>query len=203
MAIVSEHRLWTFEDFCERIPEGLKADLIEGVIYVASPDNIEHYGINSWLNSLWSLFLEKRKIRGRLFGFKMAFRLSEKSGPEPDLAYVRPENAYRIRKTSVQGAPDAAMEIVSPDSIDRDYRKKRKLYQKHGVAEYWIIDPLVQRVRCYRLGKDGKYKAVAPRNGRIESHIVPGFWIKPAWLWQSPLPPVMETLQEILDYQND
>ena len=43
MAIASEHRLWTFNEFCDRIPEGLKADLIAGVIHVASPDNVQHY----------------------------------------------------------------------------------------------------------------------------------------------------------------
>jgi len=202
MTAVVDQALWTFDDFCERIPEGLKADLIEGVIYVASPDHIEHYGINSWLHTVLNLIILRRKLKGRLFGFKIAFRLNVRNGPEPDLAYVSPLNLHRVRKTYIDRPPNAAFEIVSPDSVERDYRKKRKQYQRAGVEEYWIIDPLVRRVRCYHLADDGKYRPVRPRNGRIDSQIIPGFWLKPSWLWQSSLPNALETVEEILSVTN-
>jgi Uma2 family endonuclease len=201
MPAVVDQALWTFDDFCERIPEGLKADLIEGVIYVASPDNIEHYGINSWLHTVLNLIILRRKLKGRLFGFKIAFRLNVRNGPEPDLAYVSPLNLHRIHKTYIDGPPNAAFEIVSPDSIERDYRKKRKQYQRAGVEEYWIIDPLLRRVRCLRLGKDKKYHAVRPRNGRMESEVIPGFWLKASWLWQAKLPDEIESVNEILAFR--
>jgi Uma2 family endonuclease len=202
MPVALEHRLWTFADFCERIPEGLKADLIEGVIYVASPDNIQHYDVNSWLQMLISRYLKERKIEGRLFGYKIAFRLSEKNGPEPDLAYLRPESCIRIRNTYIDGPPDLAVEIVSPDSVERDYEKKRDQYESAAVAEYWIIDPLEERLTCYRLGKNGRYKEIRARNGRIHSDVIPRFWVNPAWFWQSPLPDEDETLREIMRTAN-
>src|SRR5207249_3641743 len=142
MIVETEHRVWTFEEFCDRIPEGLKADLIDGVIYVASPDNVQHYDIDIWLHILIRGYVKKRKIKGRLFGFKVAFRLGDHEGPEPDLAYLCPENVHRICRTYIDGPPDAAFEIVSPDSVVRDYQKKLKQYERAGVPEYWIIDPL-------------------------------------------------------------
>lgn len=202
MAIAVEHRVWTFEEFCERIPEGLKADLIDGVIYVASPDNIEHNELNLWSAELLRRFLRKRKIKGRVFGFRIAFRLNGENGPEPDLAYVRPERVHLIRKTFIKGAPDWSLEIVSPDSVERDYQKKRLQYERAGVAEYWIVDPLEQRMTCYRLGANGKYKEIRSRDGKVHSQVIPGFWVKPAWFWQSPLPDEDEVLAEILAESN-
>src|SRR5262249_18154115 len=159
----------------------LKADLIEGVIHVASPDNVQHYDFNSWLQIVLRMFLRARKIKGRVFGYEIAFRLSAEDGPEPDLAYLRPENCVRIRKSFVKGPADWALEIVSPDSLERDYERKRRQYERFGVAEYWIIDPLEEAMTCYRLGKGGKYKEVRPRDGKIASEVIPGFWVKPSW----------------------
>jgi Uma2 family endonuclease len=199
MAITaSEHRVWTFTEFCNQIPEGLKADLIEGVIHVASPDNIEHFDINAWCHAILRNYLHVRKLKGRLFGYRIAFRLDDENAPEPDLAYVRPEHAHLIEKNCIKGPPDWAVEIVSPSSVERDYHKKRAQYERFGVTEYWIIDPLEESMTCFRLGKTGKYKEVRPRDGKIASQVIPGFWIKPEWCWKSPLPDEDELLQEIL-----
>jgi Uma2 family endonuclease len=203
MAIVaSEHRVWTFEEFCERIPEGLKADLIEGVIHAASPDNIEHHDLNLWFAVLLYRYLRTRKIKGRVFSNRIAFRLDDENGPEPDLAYVCPERIHLIRKTFIKGPPDWALEIVSPSSAERDYQKKRKQYERFGVSEYWIIDPLEESMTCFRLGKNGKYKRIRPRDGKIVSHVIPGFWVKPQWFWHSPLPVEDDVLREILETAN-
>jgi Uma2 family endonuclease len=196
--IAADRAVWTFEQFCERIPEGMKADLIDGVIHVASPDNLKHYEIDFWYAEILTRFLRKRKIKGRVFGFRIAFRIDDVNGPEPDLAYVRPERVHLIRKTHVKGPPDWALEIVSPSSVERDYQDKRKQYERAGVPEYWIIDPLEQTMTCYRLGKNGKYKEVRSRDGKMHSQVIPGFWVKPEWFWMTPLPDEDETLREIL-----
>jgi Uma2 family endonuclease len=118
-------------------------------------------------------YLKKRKIKGRVFGSRIAFRLDDANGPEPDVAYVGPERVHLIRKTLVNGPPDWALEIVSPESIDRDYRKKRRQYERAGVPEYWILDPLEKRLTCCRLGKNGKYKEIRPQDGKYVSQVVP------------------------------
>jgi Uma2 family endonuclease len=198
MGTASKYRLWNFDDFCALIPEGQKADLIEGVIYVASPDNIEHHGIYGWLYRLLSDFLDATSLGGHVFGSRITFRLDGENSPEPDLAYLSPERSDLIQTNRIDGAPDWAVEIISPDSVDRDYEKKLAQYERFGVSEYWIIDPLEQTMTCYRLGRDGKYKEVRPRKGIIASKVIPGFWVRPTWFWQTPLPNKNETLQEIL-----
>ncbi len=56
------------------------------------------------------------------------------------MLFVRHEHADRIHHGRVDGPPDLAIEIVSPESVERDYEKKRKQYQRARVPEYWIID---------------------------------------------------------------
>jgi len=180
----------------------MKADLIDGVIYVASPDNIQHNDIDMWFAEVLRRYLRKRKIKGCVYGFRIAFRLDDENGPEPDLAYVCPERVHLVRKTHVKGPPDWALEIVSPSSVERDYEKKYKQFERFGVREYWIIDPMEERMSCYRLGKNGKYKEIRARDGKMHSQIISGFWVKPAWFWQAPLPDEDEALREILAADN-
>jgi Uma2 family endonuclease len=66
------------------------------------------------------------------------------------------------------------------------------------VAEYWLIDPQRQRAEFYQLGADGRYVAVAPdAEGIYHAAVMPGFWLRVAWLWQEPLPPVLSLLREL------
>ncbi|RIK72011.1 hypothetical protein DCC62_20870 [candidate division KSB1 bacterium] len=67
---------------------------------------------------------------------------------------------------------------------ERDWHEKYIEYEAAGVREYWIIDRQQQRVAVYSLGEDRRYRAIAPEGGKIHSAVVPGFWIKLAWLWQ-------------------
>lgn len=96
------------------------------------------------------------------------------------------------------GSPDAAVEVVSRDSVSRDYIDKKRIYEKSGVSEYWIIDPLRQRMEFHRL-KQGKYQLVPLEDDHIfRSHVIPGFWLDANWLLADPLPNPYECLQELL-----
>src|SRR5436853_1266473 len=85
MSTATKYQLYTFEEFCDLIPEGQKADLIDGVIYMASPDNVEHSDLDYWLFRVIADFLDEREILGKLCGSRIAFRLGPTGGPEPDL----------------------------------------------------------------------------------------------------------------------
>ncbi len=194
----TKYRLYSFDDFCRIIPEGQKADLIDGVIYMASPDNIDHYRLNKWLFWLADSYLDAVNLGGELFGYRIAFRLDDGSGPEPDLAYVSKRRLQLVRRGFIDGAPDWALEIISPDSVDRDYYKKLKQFEEARVREYWIVDPLEEKMTCFVLTSKGKLKKVPIKQDRIESKVIAGFWVRPSWLWQSPLPNKQKTLVEIL-----
>jgi Uma2 family endonuclease len=99
------------------------------------------------------------------------------------------------------GPPDIAVEIVSPESIERDYNQKRQQYEGGGVPEYWIVDEMEKKVTLLRLGRDGKYHQARPKQGILHSKGLPGFWLRLAWLWQVPLPKKSAALKEILGAQ--
>jgi Uma2 family endonuclease len=196
MATVARDKLLTFEDFCRLVKDGQKADLLDGVIYRASPDNTDANLINSWLCALLVVFVQGKKL-GRVYISRVAFLLDEHNAPEPDIGFVSTERTGDIQRGRVQGGPDLAVEIVSPESEDRDYGKKREKYEQAGVKEYWIVDELKKKVTLLRLDDKGKYRQARPRKGILESKVLPGFWLRPEWLWQDPLPEAEEVLREI------
>jgi Uma2 family endonuclease len=186
----------TFDDFCAIIREDQKADLINGVIYMASPENTDANELFMWLGALLSMYARKKKL-GKVYGSRVAFKLTDVNAPEPDLAFVHTEHLSRVKRGRVEGPADLAVEIVSPDSVERDYYLKRELYASTGVPEYWIVDEMDQKVTLLRL-KDQKYHEVRPKKGELHSESLPGFWLRPEWLWQEPRPDEMDIVQQIL-----
>ena len=91
----------------------------------------------------------------------------------------------------------ATFEIVSPESIERDYVLKKLQYEEYGVREYWILDEMEETVTLYRL-KKGKYHEVKGKNGIYRSEVINGFWLDAAWLWQSPRPRKSIVLKQLL-----
>jgi Uma2 family endonuclease len=187
---------YTFEDFCAIIREDQKADLIDGVIYMASPENTEANDLFGWLFMVIRGYARRRKL-GRVFGSRVAMRLSAAHGPEPDIAFVHRQNEHLVQRGQVAGAADLVVEIVSPESVDRDYNDKRELYQQFGVSEYWIVDEMDQSVTLFRL-KKGTYGEVRAKKGVLHSKVLSGFWLRPEWLWQQPMPDEIDTILEIL-----
>jgi hypothetical protein len=167
--------LYTFDDFCALVKDGQKADLIDGVIYMASPDKA-----------------------GK--DLRLACRVPSKQHgrPEPDIGFLKRSRRHLVRRGYVAGRPDAAMEIVSPESIERDYKKKRRQFEEAGVPEYWIIDEMEQLITLLRLGKDGLYHEVPAKNGIFRSKVIRGFWLRPSWLWRKRLPDPLKTLTLIM-----
>jgi Uma2 family endonuclease len=192
---------FTFDDFCVLVKDGQKADLIDGVIYMASPDNLGANKLFVWLITLIDRFVEAQDLGGDVYGSRAAFKLDETNSPEPDVAYVSKERLHLAQKGHFQGPPDLAIEIVSPESVERDYNKKRRQYQRFGVAEYWIVDELTQKVTLLHLDPKGKYREIRPKKGELHSKVLPGFWIRPEWLWQTPRPKKSKVLNEILSRQ--
>src|SRR5947209_10361184 len=136
---------YTFDDFCAIVKEGEKADLIDGVIYMASPDNLDASLLSVWLVRIMG-DLAEIKDAGEIVASRYAFRLTPTTSPEPDIAFVSRERVGVMQYGHAEGAPDLAVEIVSPESVERDYEKKRLKYQKAGVREYWIIDEIQETV---------------------------------------------------------
>ncbi|MBI1878414.1 MAG: Uma2 family endonuclease [Chloroflexi bacterium] len=110
------------------------------------------------------------------------------SSREPDIFFVSNQNLARLTEERLVGPADLMIEIISDDSVQRDRDKKFKEYSDAGVLEYWIIDPRSgkQRADFYRLNETDGYQLFATEDDeRVESYVLPGFWLRPAWLWQA------------------
>lgn len=177
-----------FEDFCVLVADGEKADLIDGVIYMASPDSRINNDLNGFVFRLIADFIDDQNIDGFAFFSRFACKITELRSPEPDVGYVRPERSHLVHEKYMDGGPDIAVEIVSRDSRQRDYGEKKQLYQDAGVQEYWIVDPIQRRVEFLGL-KEGQYELIALEDNYIfRSRVLPGFWLDVNWLLARPLP---------------
>lgn len=199
MSVTTKARsgVFTYDDFHAIINDYQKGDLIDGVIYMASPESLEANRLFRWLFTVIGLYVRKKKL-GEVFGSRVACRLDDKNSPEPDILFVAEKSRGRLHSGGVEGPPDLAIEIVSPESVERDYDKKRRQYQRFKIPEYWIIDEYELKVTLLRLDGRGKYREVTPRKGVFHSLTLEGFWLDPEWLWQDPLPDELETLTQLL-----
>ena len=188
----------TFEEFLDWCDGETRAEWVDGVVVLMSPNCLTHQDLAGFLYSLLSAFIRAHQL-GRVWFAPVLMRLpSRPSGREPDLVFVSNEHADRLRETYIDGPADLAVEILSPESDARDRGEKFVEYEAAGIPEYWLIDPPRQRAWFYQLGQDDSYLAgpIDP-DGFYHSAVLPGFRLRVDWLWQRPLPPVDELLSEI------
>jgi Uma2 family endonuclease len=147
--------------------------------------------------ALVRLFVERHNLGvalGAPFIMREGIGLSAR---EPDVLFIAREHRGQIRKNYLDGPADLAVEIISPDSRKRDRKEKFEEYERAGVAEYWVIDPIRRQADFFQLGEDRVYHLITiGEDGVFRSAILPGFWLKVDWFWREPLPPLWSVLKE-------
>jgi Uma2 family endonuclease len=179
-----------FVDWC---PETLRAEWVNGSVILMSPSNVEHDDLSTWFTTLLRTFVEDRNA-GRVFHDVFVRFAGQRRRRVPDLMLVSNERLNLLEPTFLDGPPDLLIEIVSPDSQSRDRREKYLEYEKAGVREYWIVDPLSKTVEVSRLERK-KFRQIEEIDGVIASSVLRGFRIKTAQLWLKPLPKVSAVLK--------
>jgi Uma2 family endonuclease len=161
------------------------AEWIERDVIRMSPVTFTHNVLSLLLAKLLSFYLEATD-EGELMLEPFVMRLRDISAREPDLQVVLKANAGRRRETYVDGPADLVIEIVSPESDTRDRVEKFAEYERGGVAEYWIIDPLHQEALFYRRESDGVFHRAALAEGIYTCAVLPRLRLPVAWLWREP-----------------
>ncbi len=146
-------RLYTIEDI-EALPEGTRAELIDGQIYdLAAPSSV-HQEISMFLSgTIWN-YIQSQKGKCKVFTAPFAVYLNdnERTYVEPDIAVIC--NKDKLDNKGCHGAPDWIIEIVSSSSIRMDYGIKLFKYRMAGVSEYWIVDPENQTIIVNNFKRD-------------------------------------------------
>jgi Uma2 family endonuclease len=182
-------------DFVKWCVDSTYAEWVNGEIILMSPVSPRHSEICSFLNTIATHVARSRRL-GRVFGEPVHVRLPTGTRRSPDVFFISAARLDLVRPTEVDGAPDLIIEVISPESVTRDRREKFIDYQASGVAEYWIADPLTSRLEAYR--PDGqRYARIADSGGFLASAVLPGFRLRPEWLWQDPLPLPADLLKEL------
>jgi Uma2 family endonuclease len=144
----------TYDDFLLFPDDGKRHELIDGEHYVTPSPSIRHQEISGRLHLLIGAWLEEHPV-GKIFFAPLDVLLSKFDVVEPDLLYVSNERAATLLAGQhVTGAPDLVVEIGSPATRKRDETIKRRLYERSGVVEYWVVDPDIDVIRVYRRAGD-------------------------------------------------
>jgi Uma2 family endonuclease len=136
-------------------PEGPLIELINGELYVVPSPTIKHQDINLEIAHQIKSYLENHNL-GRIFIAPVDLILSEEDLTIPDVVFVKKSNEDIIKEKNIRGRPDLVMEIVSSNK-KQDYVKKKEVYEKFKIPEYWIIDPSEEVVLVFYLDSSSKY----------------------------------------------
>ena len=131
------------------LPEGQRAELIDGQIYDMAPPSPMHQELVMELSATLRDYIKKNGGSCKVYPAPFAVFLNE-----DDLNYVEPDisvicDSSKVDNRGYQGAPDFIIEIVSPSSQRMDYQTKLFKYRTAGVREYWIVNPLQRTVQVY------------------------------------------------------
>jgi Uma2 family endonuclease len=188
----------TEEDFVVWCDHDTPAEWVDGLVVFKEPISPEHDTLQWWLRSLLQFYVEARDL-GVVVGPQFVTRLvtpRKRSRREPDVMFIAKERLASLAPNHLEGPPDLALEVVSPESEVRDRRDKFREYRAAGVREYWIVDPLTKTVEAW-LHDGTAYTRIGDRDGKRESAVVPGWYVRAGWLWAEPRPSVLAAVAEL------
>jgi Uma2 family endonuclease len=167
-------------------PDDERWELIDGVAWNMSPaPSMGHQAISVELVHAIRAFVGKSGCRVFAAPFDVllpeASSQSEDEVPnvvQPDLAVIC--DPSRLRPFGCFGAPDWVIEILSPYTSRRDMAEKRSLYERHGVREYWVVDPGNRYVHVYLRGEGGRFgdPQVCVGAAAVHSTVCEGFELR-------------------------
>ncbi|MCI8647630.1 MAG: Uma2 family endonuclease [Firmicutes bacterium] len=133
------------------LPDGERAELMDGMIYMTTPPNRAHQKLVSELNIRIGTYIKSHHGDCEVYPAPFAVFLNADNHTyvEPDISVICDKD--KLDDRGCNGTPDWIIEIVSPSSRRMDYCKKLFKYQEAGVREYWIVDPQKKRVQTYFL----------------------------------------------------
>ena len=163
----------TVSDYVET-PEGVRCQLLDGELIVAAAPADKHQKIILHLATRLDQFVRSRNL-GIIRFAPVDVVLSDHDVVQPDLLFVSHDRAAIRTPANLQGAPDLAVEVLSPSTEEYDRGYKRELYARHGVREYWLVDPDLETIEVLTPENGGFIRYVLyNRRETLTSPLLPG-----------------------------
>jgi Uma2 family endonuclease len=187
----------TFEEYLDWLTEESKGDLIDGVLYMQSPPSDAHERIFVFLINVLNAYVVRKKL-GVVRGSRTAIKFAEYNGTQPDVVFISNTRRHLVHPYFVDGAPEVAVEILSPTTRHLGLGKKMALYAKHGVIEYWQIDPEEQTAVFFWNDHGAWAPMPVSDEGIFRSQAISGFWLQLKWLFADESPDILNAVMMIL-----
>ena len=181
---------FTYDDFVNFPADGKRHEIIDGEHYVTPSPNLKHQAVSGNLFALLWTHLKQHPL-GSVFAAPFDVVFSDLDVVEPDLLYVSRERLEVLTRQHVRGAPDLVVEILSPGTRRTDEITKRKLYERFGVQEYWVVDPDLDAIKIYRRDGTNAFARVeelsAEAGGVLTTPLLPGWSAPLSEIFSSPV----------------
>ncbi len=179
----------TYDDFLLFPDDGKRHEIIDGEHYVTPSPNLRHQDLVGRLYVAISAYLATRPGTGRLFLAPLDVVLSHHDIVEPDLLFVAADQRDILTEKNVQGPPALVVEVLSKSTRKRDAQIKRRLFERTGVREYWLVDPELDSVQVFR-PVEGRLKRVVALTSEddhtLTTPLLPGCAIGMRELFRAP-----------------
>lgn len=150
-------------------------ELIDGEIVKKSAPAPRYQEISAELNDQIRAFVKQRQL-GRVYYAPIDVTFDGYNLVQPDLLFIPNNRLHIVTSEGIEGAPALVVEIISPTSAIRDRNVKKKLYERHGVDEYWLVDAPNETIEIFTLG-NGRYElfsAASAVEGSLRSKTLTG-----------------------------
>jgi Uma2 family endonuclease len=174
------HRKLTYEDYVLIPEDGLRHEILDGEHYVSPAPKRTHQRASSKLHIRLGYFIEERDL-GEIYAAPFDVRFSEHDIAQPDLIFISNERSGILNEDNAKGAPDLVVEILSDSTRQIDEGIKRRLYERAGAVEYWLVDSKRRTVTVLRrVGAEfGSAEALsAEAGGVLTTPLLPGLEIR-------------------------
>ena len=170
---VEAKRGFTYADLQTFPEDNLRREIIDGELFVTAAPRIRHQRVVATLTGL--LWAYASEFGGEVFPAPTDVFFSDTSVVEPDVLFVAAANLGKLEERFVRSAPDLVVEISSPSTRKLELVRKRELYERYEVPEYWYVDIEVDLVQIYRSADGYGTAHIAGRGNTLESAALPRF----------------------------
>ena len=146
----------TYDDFVLFPDDGRRHELIDGEHFVTPSPHRRHQVISRNLFRALDAWVRERSL-GEVFYAPFDVVFDPHDVVQPDLLFISGARAAILTDANVAGAPDLVVEVLSPSGRRQDEVLKRDLYERGGVAEYWLVDPEAEAVKVFRRAGEGGF----------------------------------------------